>query len=106
VTSETAKQELAALVVTGQAVLSPPVNPSVKVFVLSALRPMEGPSALADDANRKRAGVARLYPGSRQVWVDSGHGVPLEKPEAVVRVIQEAVRSARGTRPVGNLEGW
>jgi hypothetical protein len=95
VTSETAKQELAALHATGQAVLSLPVDPSWKVFVLSALRPMEGSSALADDANRKRAGLARLYPGSRQVWVDSGHGIPLEKPEAVVRVIQETVRSMR-----------
>ena len=91
-TSDTAKQELAALDATGQAVLRLPVDPAVPVWVLSALRPMAQSSALADDANRKRAALATLYPGARQVWVDSGHGIPLEQPDAVVAAIREAVR--------------
>ena len=70
------------------------------VWVLSALRAAGAPSALATDAERKRADVARLYPGSTQVWVDSGHGIPLEKPEAVVGAIREAVRAARVARDV------
>lgn len=97
-TSDTAKQELSALDRTGQVVLSLPVDPTVPVFVLSALRPMTVSSALADDANRKRADVSNLYPGSKQVWVDSDHGIPLEKPEAVVQAIREALHRARESR--------
>lgn len=46
---------------------------------------------VADDANAKRKDIARLYPGSKQIWVDSGHGIPLEKPEMVVAAIREAL---------------
>lgn len=98
-TSDTAKRELSALDKTGKAVLSLPVDPAIPVFVLSALQPMKASSALADDANHKRADLANLYPGARQIWVDSGHGIPLEKPEAVVSAIREAVRLARLRRP-------
>jgi pimeloyl-ACP methyl ester carboxylesterase len=97
-TSDTAKRELSALDQTGQTVLALPVDPTVPVFVLSALQPMTASSALADDANRKRAELANLYPGARQIWVDSGHVIPLEKPEAVVSAIREALRAARETR--------
>lgn len=96
-TSDTAKQELAALDSTGQAVLSLPADPAVPVFVLSALRPMAASSPLADDANRKRAELSQLYPGSIQRWVDSGHSVPLEKPDAVVQAVQEAIGRARAS---------
>ncbi|WP_233590003.1 alpha/beta fold hydrolase [Acidovorax sp. FJL06] len=98
-TSDVAKQELAALDATGQLVASLPVDSAMPVFVLSALRAAgASPSALADDANRKRAEIAHLYPGSTQVWVDSGHGIPLEKPEVVVQAIRDAVQAARASR--------
>ena len=61
------------------------------VIVLSALRPMESRSMLADDANKKRKEVARLYPGAKQIWVDSGHGIPKEKPESVIQAIREVL---------------
>ena len=96
--SATARQELAALDATGDAVSRLPVDPSVPVWVLSARHATGAPSTLADDADRKRTDLARLYPGSTQVWVDSGHGIPLEKPEAVVLAIQEALRVARSSR--------
>ena len=32
------------------------------------------------------------------MWVDSGHGIPLEKPEAVVQAIRGAVQAARAPR--------
>ena len=96
-TSDTAKQELSAIDSTGKVVLGLPVDPLVPVIVLSALHPMQASSAMADDANRKRADIARLYPRSTQVWVDSGHGIPLEKPEAVVEAIRDALRLARAT---------
>ena len=38
-----------------------------------------------------RKDIARLYPDSRQIWVDSGHGIPLEKPESVISVIREVL---------------
>lgn len=66
------------------------------VFVLNALKPMQASSRLADDASRKRAELANLYPGARQIWVDSNHGIPLKEPEAVVQAIQDALRTARG----------
>ena len=65
------------------------------VLVLSALRPMQERSELADDANDKRAAIAKLYPGSKQVWVDMGHAIPLEKPEAVTAAIREALGIGR-----------
>ena len=62
------------------------------MFVLSASQPLQEKSKLADDANEKRKDIARLYPGSKQIWVDSGHAVPLEKPESIVSAIREAQR--------------
>lgn len=100
-TSETVKRELAALDPTGQAVVCLPADPSVPVYVLSALQPMKASSTMVDDANRKRADLANLYPLARQVWVDSGHGIPLEKPEAVVQAIREAVHTARASSNPG-----
>lgn len=94
--AEVTKSELNALDATGQAVLQlPPPGDTVRVLVLSALQPMQVRSELADDANDKRVALARLYPGAKQVWVDSGHVVPLEKPEAVVAAIREALESGR-----------
>jgi pimeloyl-ACP methyl ester carboxylesterase len=59
------------------------------VIVLSARQSMNEKGALADDANEKRKDIARLYPGSVQIWVDSSHGIPLEKPEAVIAAIRQ-----------------
>lgn len=97
-TSDVVKQELAALDATGQRVASLPVDPSVPVFVLSALQTPGASSALAEDVRQKRADFAHLYPGSTQVWVDSGHAIPLEKPEAVVTAIRAALQAARAPR--------
>lgn len=104
-TSETAKRELASLDDTGQQVLqlSPPKG--VKVFVLSAKLPMKEHSELADDANRKRVALAGLYPGATQIWVDSGHAIPLEKPEAVVSAIRDGAEvSTMRCSPGGRME--
>lgn len=85
-----AKEELALLSKTGDQVFGMPVNSAIPVFVLSASKDLQDNSVAAQFANEKRRDIARMYPGSKQIWVDSGHGIPLEKPEAVV----DAIRSA------------
>lgn len=89
--SDVAKAELKALDATGESVSSLPPLVGRPVLVLSASQPMKETSELADDANRKRGDIARLYPGSKQIWVDSGHGIPLENPESVISAIREVL---------------
>jgi pimeloyl-ACP methyl ester carboxylesterase len=87
----TAKEELNLLPQTGKQVLDLPTLSGKPVFVLSASKPLDEKSIVADDANAKRKDIARLYPGSKQIWVNSSHSIPLEKPEAVVSAIREAL---------------
>jgi pimeloyl-ACP methyl ester carboxylesterase len=89
VTSDVAKQELSAINATGIAVLAIPTFAGKPVLVLSALQPLEQTSPLADDSNAKRRDLARLYPGAKQIWVDSGHAIPLEMPDAIVAAIRD-----------------
>ncbi|WP_028009073.1 alpha/beta fold hydrolase [Solimonas flava] len=89
--SGAAEQELALLPQTGQQVLDLPTFAGRPVFVLSAAEPLKQTSRQAADANAKREDIQRLYPGARQIWVDSGHGIPLEKPDAVISAIREAL---------------
>jgi len=90
-TSAMEKEEFDAINSTGESVLQLPAFTGKPVIVLSALRPLKEKSELADDANSKRQDIARLYPGAKQIWVDSGHGIPLEKPESVVAAIREVL---------------
>lgn len=87
--SDVAQQEFDAIEATGSAVLAMPTFAGKPVLVLSALQPTKETSALADDANAKRRDLARLYPGAKQIWVDSGHVIPLEKPDSVVKAIRD-----------------
>lgn len=90
-TSAVEKEELNAIDATGETVLSLPPFTGKPVIVLSASEPMNEKSELADDANEKRKDLIRLYPGARQLWVDSGHGIPLEKPELIISAIREVL---------------
>ena len=90
-----AKEELRLVPQTGQEVLSLPPFVGKPVFVLSAAEPMKEDSDLARFSNEKRVDIARLHPGAHQVWVDSGHAIPLEKPEAVVNAITAALAELR-----------
>ena len=96
--SSVAKAEMDAINTTGETVLALPPFTGKPVIVLSALQPMKEKSELADDANEKRKDIARRYPGSQQIWVDSGHGVPLDKPESVISAIREVLSS----KPLGS----
>jgi pimeloyl-ACP methyl ester carboxylesterase len=90
-----AKEELSLVAQTGQDLLSLPVFTGRPVFVLSAAEPMKETSDLARFSNEKRVDIARLHPGARQVWVDSGHAIPLEQPDAVVNAITAALAELR-----------
>jgi pimeloyl-ACP methyl ester carboxylesterase len=83
---------------TGQQVLALPTLTHTPVTVLSAAQPMKETSDLAKFSNALREDIARLYPNAKQVWVDSGHAIPLEKPEAVVNAITAALAEARAGR--------
>lgn len=87
------REEMRAIDATGAAVLALPPVAGKPVVVLSAEAPKNDRSEFALDAREKRAGIARLYPGSKQVWVDSGHGIPLEKPDAVIAAIRDVLSS-------------
>ncbi|RIX42048.1 MAG: alpha/beta hydrolase [Rhodocyclales bacterium GT-UBC] len=91
--SSAASKELEALPATGAALLALPPLTGKPVVVLSAQKPMSETSELARDANAKRSDIARLHPGAKQVWVDSGHAIPLEKPDAVIAAIHEVLLS-------------
>lgn len=94
----TAKQELDLLSRTGEQVLGLPTLSGKPVFVLSASEPMKESSDLARFANEKRVDIARMYPGAKQTWVDGGHSIPLEKPQAVVDAIRAALAEARAAK--------
>lgn len=89
--SSTARKELDLINTTGDDVSALPTFTGKPVIVLSALQPMKETSAIADDANEKRKDIVNLYPGAKQVWVDSGHDIPKEKPEAVIEAIREVL---------------
>ena len=96
--SSAASKELAALPATGAAMLALPPLTGKPVVVLSAQKPMSETSELARDANAKRSEIVHLHPGAKQVWVDSGHAIPLEQPEAVIFAIHEVLHSVQAAK--------
>lgn len=90
-TSAVEKEEMNAINATGEEILNLPPPSGKPVIVLSALQPMKEKSTLANDANAKRKDLVRLYPGAKQIWVDSGHAIILEKPESVISAIREVL---------------
>lgn len=68
------------------------------MIVLSAAEPMKETSDLAQFSDEKRQDIARRYPGSTQVWMDSGHAMPLAKPEAVVQAVRTVLVGAKVDR--------
>ena len=89
--SPAAREEMDLINSTGEEVLALPTFTDKPVIVLSAAKPLNEKGELADDANEKRKDIAVLYPGAKQIWVDSGHGIPQEKPEAVIDAIRQVL---------------
>lgn len=103
VTSPVEKQELSAVDKTGSEVLDLPTLTDKPVIVLSAAQPLKEKSEIADDTNEKRRGLASLYPGCKQIWVDSGHAIPLENPESIIAAIREVIPTTSSSLKHGAL---
>jgi pimeloyl-ACP methyl ester carboxylesterase len=84
-----------AINATGEDVLALPPLAGTPVIILCATDPKPESSELAADAHAKRVDLARLYPGARQVWVEGGHGIPREHPEAVIAAIREILAQVK-----------
>lgn len=99
-TTASAQEELKLLNATGESVLALPTFTGKPVMVLSALKPMAERSETADYINEKRRDVVNLYPGAKQLWINSGHNIQRERPEAVI----EAIRGVMGA--AGKQVSW
>jgi pimeloyl-ACP methyl ester carboxylesterase len=84
--SRSQNEELAAAMDTGQQVLHAPTFSGKPVIVLSAIDNSE--SELGQFVKAKRMDLPRLYPGSTQTWVESGHFIQRDKPEAVIQAVR------------------
>lgn len=93
--SDSQQKELAEAKETGQQVLRAPTFEGKPVIVLSAVN--DSQSEMAQFAKQKRADLPRLYPGSRQKWVNSGHFIQKDKPEEVIQAIQEILKESKRT---------
>ncbi|MBB4844584.1 pimeloyl-ACP methyl ester carboxylesterase [Paucibacter oligotrophus] len=94
----TARQELELLKRSGEQVLGLPTVTGIPVFILSAKADPSDNSEAAQFARQKRAELATLYPGARQIWVEGGHAIPIENPDAVIAAIQAALALIRERR--------
>lgn len=97
--SAVVKNEMNAVATTGEAVLGLPAFTVKPVIILNASKQLKDKSEQAVDANAKRKDLLRLYPGAKQIWVDSGHDIPHERPESVISAIREVFPVARPNEP-------
>lgn len=93
--NESQLSELETAEHTGKQILQLPTVLNKPIFILSAREKSNSDSAKF--FNEKRADLVRLYPGARQIWVDSGHSIQNEKPEVVIGAIKDI--AARASQP-------
>ncbi len=84
------RREYDAAMPTGQEVLHLPTVAGKPVVVLSAID--TSTSDAVKHINKKRADIANLYPGSHQLWVESGHFIQRDRPEVVIDAIRDILR--------------
>ncbi len=89
--SETTKEELSNVRKSGQEVLALQ-TPRMPIVILSAKESSDLYKDLSDDANAKRVDLLRLYPSAKQIWVESGHMIPLEKPQTIIDAVWMVVQ--------------
>lgn len=86
-----AQEELDALDVTGEAVLALPTVTGKPVVILSANDWLNEKTEELPDAIENHNDFVRLYPGCTHLWVESGHDIPHDNPEAVIAAIRDVL---------------
>lgn len=86
-------QEFAAAAQTGQQVLAAPVWRNLPTLILLS-GPVHAPasrSALLRHDRQLKESYTTLYPGSELRWLDCGHDIPRERPQAVAAALRELI---------------
>lgn len=86
-----AQEELDALDVTGEAVLALPTVTEKPVIILSANDWLGDTSEEGRAATEYHNDFVRLYPGCTHIWVESGHDIPNDNPDAVIAAIRDVL---------------
>jgi hypothetical protein len=68
----------------------------VSVTVLSASEPVDKNSKYSIYVYKLRQDMSSLDSNSKQIWVDSGHNIPAQKPDVVIEVILDAIKNECG----------
>lgn len=86
-------QEFAAAAQTGQQVLAAPAwhNPPTLILLSGPAHAPPFQSALLRHDRQLKESYAALYPGSELRWLDCGHDIPRERPQAVATALRELV---------------
>jgi pimeloyl-ACP methyl ester carboxylesterase len=86
------------------------VPPGVPVVLITAMGPRVFPDFITEKDRQELKTIRPVWLKFHQEWIDkistgrhlvtenSGHGIPFEEPELVVRTIREVVEQARGRR--------
>jgi pimeloyl-ACP methyl ester carboxylesterase len=87
------------------------VPPGVPVVLITAMGPRVFPDFIAEKDRQELKTIRPVWLKFHQEWIDkistgrhlitenSGHGIPFEEPELVVRTIREVVEKARSNHP-------
>lgn len=86
-----AQQELDELEVTGEQVMTLPTLTGKPVIILSANDWLNDKTEEMRDAIEYHKDFVRLYPGCTQIWVESGHDIPHDNPDAVIAAIRDVL---------------
>lgn len=78
----------------GQAVLLMPSFGVKPMFILSAMQEEHKKDKcdnvkMIDESISHQKAYAKLYPQAKQIWVESGHLIQYEKPEAIIEAVRE-----------------
>jgi len=88
--SQTVKKEFDGTKVLGEKILKLP-TPNIPIIILSSNESNASSSALARDSHEKRKDLKNLYPNAKQIWVESGHMIQVEKPNVVINAIEAMI---------------
>jgi pimeloyl-ACP methyl ester carboxylesterase len=83
------EKEFNSAPMTGQEVLRLPTVSNKPLVILSAVDSRD--NEVVKHSNSKRADFARLYPDGRQLWVEGGHFIQIDKPEVVIEAIRDVL---------------